>query len=413
MQGYYRYPTVHQDQVVFVCEDDLWQVSLKGGLARRLTSGKGAASFCHYAPDGQHIAYSSTEEGAMEVYVMPSQGGQAKQLTFDGGRAHVVGWSADHSEIYFSSDRHAHARQHELFAVSVHGGDPRSLNVGQGVWFHENTPNNRVLGRHSQELAYWKRYQGGLAATIWVQTNDTWHELLPDTRSGKTRPMWLNDRIWFTSDMEGHGNLYSCTADGDDLTRHTDHEGFYVRFATTDGKQIVYACGADLYAFDVQTKATTKIDIEHHSPRTQLNRKFVSARHYLEEYSLHPSGHSFALAARGKAFNMALWEGAVRQTGEEQGVRYDIPRYLSDGKRVLYVSDEGGEEHLEIHDTRGLELPKKVDTGDVSLGRPLDVKVNPNEDINTIALINHRYELMLVNLETGEGRVIDLSLIHI
>ncbi len=34
-QGYYRYPTIRGEQVVFVSEDDLWTVPASGGVARR------------------------------------------------------------------------------------------------------------------------------------------------------------------------------------------------------------------------------------------------------------------------------------------------------------------------------------------------------------------------------------------
>ena len=43
-QGYYRFPTIHNNTVVFVSDDDLWTVSADGGTARRLTSGLGSVS---------------------------------------------------------------------------------------------------------------------------------------------------------------------------------------------------------------------------------------------------------------------------------------------------------------------------------------------------------------------------------
>jgi len=37
MSGYYRFPTIHNKQIVFTSEDDLWSVSLDNSRAIRLT----------------------------------------------------------------------------------------------------------------------------------------------------------------------------------------------------------------------------------------------------------------------------------------------------------------------------------------------------------------------------------------
>jgi len=31
--GYYRFPTIHNDKIAFVAEDDLWMVAADGGTA--------------------------------------------------------------------------------------------------------------------------------------------------------------------------------------------------------------------------------------------------------------------------------------------------------------------------------------------------------------------------------------------
>jgi tricorn protease len=75
ISGYYRFPDVHGDRVVFVSEDDLWEVPLEGGRARRLTANPGPSSYPAYSPDGSRIAYTGRDEGVTEVHVMDADGG--------------------------------------------------------------------------------------------------------------------------------------------------------------------------------------------------------------------------------------------------------------------------------------------------------------------------------------------------
>src|SRR3954465_3042816 len=94
--GYYRFPTIHDNTIIFISEDDLWSVAANGGVARRLTSNLGEVSCPRLSPDGTWLAYVGQEEGAPEVYVMPATGGRAQRLTYlSSGGCRVVGWTPD------------------------------------------------------------------------------------------------------------------------------------------------------------------------------------------------------------------------------------------------------------------------------------------------------------------------------
>lgn len=411
MNGYYRQPTVFEDRVVFVSEDDLWEVSLDGGVARRLTSGKGAASHPVFSPDGSQIAFTATEEGTPEVYVMDAAGGAARQLTFNGTQSTVVGWSKDGSHVLFRSNyREPFSRSVGLYQVPVDGGEPHRLPVGPAhAISYQPGGEGVVLCRHSDDIARWKRYRGGTAGVLWVDTDGSgsWERILPEYTAGLVRPMWIGERVYFITDEEGYGNVYSCLPDGSEVERHTDHVGFYARFANTDGQTIVYTVGGDLWRLDVESGEASQIECTYASPRTELNRKFVDAEDYLDDFTLHPKGHSLAVTSRGKLFNFGNWEGASRQTGDEQGTRYRLPRYLNDGERIVVASDATGEERFEIHRADGSSAPQVVDTGDFDTGRPLEVKVAAEED--AIVFTNHRHELVHLDLESGEAKVLDKS----
>ena len=93
--GYYRFPAIHGETVVFTAEGDLWRVNAAGGVAQRLTSHPGKETNASLSPDGKWIAFSAQYEGPVEAYVMPLAGGLPKRLTFDGENAAVRGWTPD------------------------------------------------------------------------------------------------------------------------------------------------------------------------------------------------------------------------------------------------------------------------------------------------------------------------------
>jgi hypothetical protein len=105
-RGYYRFPTIYGEQIAFVCEDDLWTVSIEGGVARRLTT---SLSEGHHAPTihpmDAGLPFVAKDEGQPEVYVMPAEGGEPQRLTYQGaGRVQVVGWTPDGESVIYSSN---------------------------------------------------------------------------------------------------------------------------------------------------------------------------------------------------------------------------------------------------------------------------------------------------------------------
>ncbi|MFO7660154.1 MAG: peptidase, partial [Candidatus Cloacimonadaceae bacterium] len=249
MQGYYRQAAVFGDTIAFICEDDLWLVPKQGGRAIRLTASPGIVASPRFSEDGKWIAYTCNEEGSFEIYVIPSTGGEAKRLTWLNATASPMGWHNGRI-VFHSTYRQPIQRSGALFEVNPEGHAPQQLPYGNAVHVSFGGKGT-VVGINTSEPARWKRYRGGTAGQLLIDKNGTGEfKPLLKLKSNLTCPLWIGKRIYFISDHEGIGNIYSCQPDGKDIRKHSHHKDYYARRADTDGKSIVWHSGANLYYLD-------------------------------------------------------------------------------------------------------------------------------------------------------------------
>src|SRR3989440_375047 len=398
--GYLRNPAIHCDDVVFVCEDDLWLVGAAGGRAYRMTAGVAEAGTPRISPDGTLLAFAGQEEGPADVYVMPAGGGEARRLTYHGGRTIVAGFDPAGAIVYATMYGQP-TRGRQLHTVSPEGGLPRRMPFGPAASIAYGPDGGMVLGRYTDvDPARWKRYRGGAAGNLWVDpTGSGEFTRLIRLAGNLTTPCWVGGRIFFIADHEGVGNVYSCTPTGQDLRRHTDHHDYYARNLASDGTRLVYQVGAQLWLLDPARDDPRSIDVTLGSSRTQRARQFVPASRYLDTVSLAPSGAQLAITTRGKAFSFGNWAGAVRQHGEPDGVRYRFLTHLAgEARLVAAASDDGDREGLVVLAAEGGAPPVRL-TG-LDTGRVVALAASPRDD--RVALTNHRNELLLVDLR-GEA----------
>ena len=392
---YLRHPSISGDTVAFVAEDDVWVASI-GGRATRLTAADGVASFPRLSADGARVAYSRQDACSTEVHVVDTPGGEPRRLTWLGSLSLARGWLPD-GRVAFTSDVAQPFRQtYALHAVPADGGVVEPLGVGPARDVAFDSDGAVLLGRNTVDPARWKRYRGGQGGRMWLDARGKgrFKPLLPDLPNVAS-PMLLDGRVWFLSDHEGTGNLYSCRRDGRDLRRHTDHGEYYARWATTDGSRIVYQCAGDLWLFDPLDESTKPIGIDvpvagrRASPlRAKAAASFARAAR-TPTYDLSQAGDRIAVEIRGRVADFGVATGAVGLT--PPSARRRLPRFLPDGS-LLVVLDNS----LEL-DGRVIALP----------GRPAEVVVSPTGAHAAVA--THEHELVLVDLVKGRAESIDRS----
>ncbi|MGW2728281.1 S41 family peptidase [Streptomyces sp. NPDC001494] len=405
-EGYPRFPSIAGDTVVFACEDDLWRVDAAGGAAVRLTAQGAEATRPLLSPDGAAIAFVGSGDGPTEMYVMPASGGPARRLTHQAAACLPAGWDRATGEIrYASTADQPPGFGHRLFAVHPDGGPPRLLPYGPATACTDGPDGAVVLCRNATDPARWKRYRGGAAGELWIRdAGAVEFRPLISLPGNPAHPCWTGGRVFFVSDHESVGNVYSCLPDGTDLTRHTGHRDFYVRNLRGDGERLVYHSAGRLYLLDPAAGGGPRpLDVRLGGSREQRGRRLVPGVQHLDGVRLSPDGSALAVTSRGKAFTFPHWSGPVRQHGEADGVRHRLLDWLHDGRRLIAVAaDEGPHERLVVLDT---EDGTRTDLAVGDLGQVTELAPAPGSDL--VAFATNRQRLYVVDTATAELRPLD------
>lgn len=363
-RGYYRYPALHGDTVVFTSEGDLWRVGVEGGMAVRLTTHPGEESMAAFSPDGATIAFSATYEGPREIYTMPASGGLPVRRTYDGAKADVVGWTPD-GKILYSTDRYSPLPSDmQLMTIDRENRvDPVPLSqAAQGVYDAKGS--TLFFTRLARQPSFTKRYQGGSAESIWKVSGSGEAVPLGASYAGTSKNvMWWKNRIYFLSDRDGTMNLWSMNENGGDPRQLTKHQGFDIESASLSAGRIVYAAAANLRVFDIATGDDKGISIELPSDFDNLREHWVkNPAEYLTSAHIANDGSKVVLTARGRTFVIPAKQGRLVDINPGQPGRFREARLMPDGKSLLLISTESGETELWNYpangDGKGEELTK-------------------------------------------------------
>ncbi|MCC6781612.1 MAG: PD40 domain-containing protein [Planctomycetes bacterium] len=370
--------------VVFAWQSDIWIAPLDGtAVARRLTTHVGEDGSPIPSPDGKHVLFSSDRAGGEQLFLMPIDGGEARQLTFDGLSRTALGFSADGRSLLVlrSTDRSPFgAEARRLFARPLPAdrtapgrvpsdrivsatSEPERMLVDFAVGEAALSPDGKRLLATRLGVEPWRKgYRGSAASQLWLIELGNSPAEAKATRLSADRPAYQNiaeraplwspdgSGYWFVSDPDGTAELFWRATTGGEARAITrlgadgSDDGVLFPSASADGKRILFQRRFDLALLDVASGVVRAIDLRASGDalgETVERRRVGTA----DNVAFTDDGKQFAFVAGHDVFVMDRVLKEPVQVTDTPAIEGDLA-FTKDGKRLFFVSEHGGEVDL-------------------------------------------------------------------
>jgi TolB protein len=221
-------------------ENDLWELEVRSGVRRQLTSEASYDGLPAVSPDGRAIAFVSNRDGPVRVWVMDRDGGRARPLT-TGPFDMFPAWGHDGSYLLFLKPRTGAVAQ----IVTFPEGRERPLTTATDDEPVANTFRGYAVSRDGLIAGYVVDGSWRLA----VASRDARAPRLLDARWGSASPLaWSPDGLAIhVVNPSDQFNLWSYPVDGGTPTRLTNFATPRIRFFawSPDGKSLALSHGQD------------------------------------------------------------------------------------------------------------------------------------------------------------------------
>jgi tricorn protease len=338
-------------RLVFVWQGDIWVASSTGGTARRLTETANNSS-PKFSPDGRQIAFVSRRElGSSQIYTLPANGGNPKQLTYHTDGYDLLQWTADGKSLLVSAARdYDWRRGGRMFLIDAQERSAEKLLFDAAGANGQLSPNGEDLLFSREGVAWWRKgYHGSQSSQLWKYSMEKREfELLDNNAHGAGSPMWVGEgkSFIYLSGQGGTSNLFQRDPGSDQskpLTNFKD-EGVVMPCISADGSTVVFRRLFDFYRMNLDGTPAKKIRLvcridQADSPNRNVTLSSAS------DASFTVDGLEVAIIAGDDLWVMDTVLREPKQitfTPETES----SPVFSIDGNSIFFVSDSGGQSDI-------------------------------------------------------------------
>jgi len=418
---WYRQAAISPDgkAIAFTYKGDIYRVSASGGRAVPLTVNKAWEGNPVWSHDGKSIAFSSDRHGNLDIFIMPSQGGTAKRLTYHGANDRPFSFAVGDHAVTFGSARTDNAKSSlfprgslpELYNISVTGGTPTMILTTPAEEAQWNKDGSKLLYREEKALEsdLRKHDTSAFARDIWsYDVASGAHTQLSDFAGGDHNPVWgKGDKIFYTSEeADSTFNVWRLALSSGSKQAVTNYKQHPVRsLSIADSGKMAYVHHGSIYTVkDGNRSKKVKINIATDGHGRDVETINVSGK--IQSFSPSSNGKEVAFVARGEIFvTSSEFKTTKRITNTSEQER--SVDFSPDGKSLVYAAERGGkwriaQSKIASKDEKYFFAATTIDEtilfeADKEAYQPIY-----SPDGKKVAFISNRDAVKVIDIESGE-----------
>lgn len=416
-----RYPAISPDgnTIVFTYRGDLYSVPSEGGEAKQLTFHDAHDFMPVWSNDGSKIAFASDRYGNFDIYRMDALGGPATRLTYHSNDEHPYSFSHDSTSVLFGSvrqDRAEHRQyptsaQPELYSVPINGGRVDQVftvpaqyvqvsNSGESLVYHD---------KKGYEDEWRKHHTSSITRDLWIyHSADSTHTKLTNFEGEDRNPVFneTEDALFYLSEESGSFNVHKLLLNNPNTSiQLTNFDLHPVRFLSHGNGVLAFSYDGKLYTM-TESDEPEKVDVTIRTQEKSNSDKFITINGGVDEMAISPNGKEVAFIARGEVFVTSV-DGSLTKRITNSPEQERFVTFSPDGKQVSYAAERDGRWSIfkteKVRDSEPFFYASTLlEEEELVSGEADNYMPQFSPDGNKLAYIYDRRTLRIMDLESKE-----------